>query len=90
MFPKMLDGAEVLFYTYQGDFGALTYPDGSIADDYHYLAIFKYRNESKFYLFCCDKNYEVINDWLEDSAEICMEIAKSLYKENIDWHKATE
>ena len=87
MFPIKLDGAIVLYYTSQDDYGYSIFPNGEIADHYRYLAICKYTKDDKYYLFCCDENYEVVSDTLHDSIEECMEIA-SQYKENIVWNKA--
>ncbi len=87
MFPAELDGAKVLYYTPQGDYGVIKYPNGEIADYYRYLAICKYTEDDNCYLFCCNKNYEVVNDWLEDDIESCMQAANSAYKNNIIWIK---
>ena len=85
MFPIKLDGAIVLYYTLQDDYGYSVFPNGKIADYYHYLAICKYSD--KYYLFCCDENYEVVSDTPHDSIEECMAIA-SQCKDNIVWNKA--
>lgn len=87
MFPIKLDGANVLYYTSQENYGYSLFPNGEIADHYRYLAICKYAQDDKYYLFCCDDNYEVVSDTLHDSVEECMAIA-SQYKENIVWNKA--
>lgn len=42
MFPTELDNAKVLYYTPQDDYGAIKYPNGEVADYYHYLAICTY------------------------------------------------
>lgn len=81
-----LDGADVLYYTPKGNYGVLKDPDGKTAADYHYLAICKYPNDNNYYLFCCSENYEVENDWFENSAEACMKAA-SAYNINITWNK---
>ena len=87
MFPIKLDGASVLYYTSQDDYGYSIFSNGEIADHYRYLAICKYTKDDKYYLFCCDENYEVVSDTLYNSVEACMGIA-SQYKENIVWNKA--
>ena len=66
MFPTELDGAKVLYYTPQGDYGRIEYPNGEIADYKQYLAISKYIKDNGFYLFCCSESYEVVSDWLKD------------------------
>ena len=87
MFPTELDGAKVLFYTPHGDYGAIKYPNGDVADHYHYLAICKYAQDDHFYLFCCNANYEVVCDRMESSIENCMQIAVASSGENIIWNK---
>lgn len=86
MFPSSLDDAKVLYYTQEDDYGAIKYPNGEIADSYRYLAICKYENDDSYYLFCCNEDYEVVNDALWENVEKCMSIAYS-YKENIKWIK---
>ena len=87
MFPIELDGAIVLYYTLQDDYGYIIFPNGEIADYYRYLAICQYPKDDRYYLFCCDENYEVVNDTLHNSIEECMAIA-SKYKDKIVWNKA--
>ena len=87
MFPAELDNAKVLYYTPYDDYGAIKYPNGEIADYYHYLAICSYSRADEYYLFCCNENYEVVSDWIDSSIEKCMEVAASSYKENIQWIK---
>ena len=74
MFPAELDNAKVLYYTPQDDYGAIYYPNGEVADYYHYLAICTYSQKDEYYLFCCDEN--------------CMKVAARSYKGNICWIKA--
>ena len=88
MFPVELDNAKVLYYTPKDDYGTLQYPNGEIANYYRYLAICKYSDDKGYYLFCCDENFEVVNDWVDGSVEDCMRIAASSYKENIIWIQA--
>ena len=87
MFPIKLDGAIVLYYTSKDDYGYSIFPNGVIADHYRYLAICKYSKDDKYYLFCCDENYEVVSDTLHDSVDECMATALQ-YEENIVWNKA--
>lgn len=87
VFPTELDGAKVLLYTPQGDYGAIAYPNGDIADHYRCLAICKYPKDDNYYLFCCNENHEVVNDWMDSSIKNCMKVAVSSYKENIVWNK---
>lgn len=84
MFPANLDGARVLFYTPNDNYGEIKLPNGETADNYCYLAICKYENDKNYYLFCCNEKYEVVNDTVWESVEKCMSVAYS-YKENIEW-----
>ena len=77
-----------LYYTPYDDYGAIKYPNGEVADYYHYLAICSYSKDDEYYLFCCNENFEVVSDWIDSSIEKCMEVATSSYKENIQWIKA--
>ena len=88
MFPIELDNAKVLYYTPEDNYGAIHYPNGEIANYYRYLAICQYPDSNEYYLFCCDENFEVVNDWVDGSVEDCMRIAASSYKENIIWIQA--
>jgi hypothetical protein len=88
MFPKELDNAKVLYYTPQDHYGAIRYPNGEVADYYHYLAICTYSKSNEYYLFCCNENYEVVSDWFDSSIDRCMQMAALSYKENIQWIKA--
>ena len=88
MFPTELDHAKVLYYTPQDDYGAIYYPNGEVADYYHYLAICTYSQKDEYYLFCCDENYEVVSDYYDSSIENCMKVAARSHKENICWIKA--
>ena len=87
VFPPELDGAEVLLYTPQGNYGSINYPNGDIADHYRCLAICKYSEDDSYYLFCCNENYEVVSDWMGSSIEECMKVAATSYMENIIWNK---
>lgn len=86
MFPNVLDGAEVLYYTPCDDFGEIYWDNGEIAHHVKYLAICKYPNkENEFYLFRCDEQYEVVGDALWDSIEMCMGVANSSHGGKIIW-----
>ena len=63
-FPKILDGAKVLYFTPQSSFGSVYYTMGGIADHICYLAICKYENDNDnaVYLFGCNSDYEVVSD----------------------------
>ena len=86
MFPKVLDGAEVLYHTPCDVFGEIYWDNGEIAHFVKYLAICKYPNRSnEFYLFCCDEQYEVVGDSLWESIEMYMGVANSLHRGKIIW-----
>lgn len=85
MFPTEIDGAKVLYYTPQDNYGAIKYPNGEIADYFRYLAICRYSNEEQYYLFRCNEEYEVVSDSVWDSIDECMKVAASSYRENIVW-----
>ena len=55
MFPRILDGAKVLYYTEKNDFGVVANVDGSDAEYICYLAVCQYPNDTGYYLFLCDK-----------------------------------
>jgi hypothetical protein len=86
MFPKEIDGAKVLYYTPKDNYGDLRYDSGEISDYYHYLAICKYEKDENYYLFCCNEKYEVAFDFIGNSVDSCMEIARK-YKANIFWNE---
>lgn len=89
MFPKILDNAEVLYYTVKDDFGEIYYSTGEAFDVVKYLAICKYPNtENAYYLFQVNDSYEVIGDFLLDTTDECMRVAKSFYSGNIFWIEA--
>ena len=85
MFPKELDGAEVLSYTDKDDFGMIANTDGTDAEYICYLSIYKYKCDDKYYLFLCNENYEVVSDDLLYPVEECFEFARRR-KENIIWY----
>lgn len=88
MFPKILDGAEVLYYTPNNNYGEVYWDNGEIAHYIKYLAICKYPNhDDEFYLFCCDECYDVVADSLWNSIEMCMSAANSSNGNQILWIK---
>ena len=87
MFPTEIDGAKVLYYTPQDNYGAIKYPNGETADYFRYLAICRYSNDEQYYLFCCNEQREVVSDSVWNSIGECMNVATTSYKENIVWHQ---
>ncbi|WP_339001989.1 hypothetical protein [Fusobacterium animalis] len=80
MFPNVLDGAFVYFYTQKGNYGSVFYDNGKIEYIY-YLAICSYNNQ--YYLFHCNDKFEVIADYLFDSIEECKSIASKNKKDKV-------
>lgn len=71
MFPDVLDGAKVLFYTPKDDYGIMYDTTGNVVAHFKYLSICKYENGEGYYLFKCNEEYEVVSDSLWDSIEMC-------------------
>ena len=84
-FPKIIDDACVLYYTLQDYYGTVRYTTGEIADSIRYLAICKYEDDTKYYLFGCNAEYEVVSDSFCESVEQCMLIAKNSYDPVVSW-----
>ena len=86
MFPKTLDGAEVIYYTEKNNFGSRYYTTGEIYDQVCYLAICKYPNTSnEFYLFECNDSFEVISDTLEETILACVKSASDIFGNDVSW-----
>lgn len=90
--PLQLDGAEVLQYTANDGNRILSSvlfeeDDGSTRQVHiTALAIATYASEERYYLFLCDAEWEVINDYLWDSLDEAVEYAGRHYAvEDIDW-----
>ncbi|KOO43055.1 hypothetical protein [Priestia koreensis] len=80
-----IDGAKVIKYTETDEFGFIEYEDGE-KKDILTLAICNYDNKEEYYLFACDKQFNVLGDTLHGSVEEAMDFAKRYYeKEMIDW-----
>ena len=74
MFPDYLDGAKVLEYTDSGHFGFMTDydEDGNPIDaEICYLAVCRYIGNDAYYLFSCDRSYNVMGDGRFDSIDVC-------------------
>ena len=85
MFPDILDGAKVLFFTSKDDYGVMLDTDGNEVAHFKYLAICKYDNSEGYCLFKCNEEYEVESDSLWDTIEICMSVASDSYNKEIIW-----
>ncbi len=88
MFPEMLGGAKVLYYTPRDNFGEIFWDTGEIAHHINYLAICQYPGtENEYYFFRCDEQYEVVGDSLWTTVEECIGVANSSHGGQILWIK---
>ena len=85
MFPDILDGAKVLFFSIKDDYGVMFDTEGNEIAQIKYFAICRYDDSDEYYLFKCNDEYEVESDFLCDSIEMCMNIASDSYGEKIIW-----
>ena len=69
MFPSILDSAEVLYYTPKGEYGKSYYANRRVAAEFAYLAIWKYKDDERYYLFMCNEEFEVETDSMMNSIE---------------------
>jgi hypothetical protein len=89
--PLELDGAKVLKHTKNDTTKQLSLmifeeEDGSTKEvPITGLAIAQYHNDDRFYLFLCDKDWEVQNDYLLDSIEESMGFAEDFGIFQEDW-----
>ncbi len=84
-FPKLLDNASVLYYTPENGYAEVHYTTGEFAEHIRYFAICKYEDDTAFYLFGCNTEYEVVSDSSWMSVEECMRIAENSYDCAISW-----
>ena len=87
MFPKKLDGARVLYYTGEGDFGVVTNTNETDAERICYLAICKYEKDNGYYQFIHDfeindgvERYYVVNDNIDRSSLFTPKQKKNIIK----------
>ena len=85
MFPKLLDGAKVLWFTEKADFGILE-EEGKEDRAISYLAIAQKPGDPACYLMLCDGEYAVITDHSFPSVEWCKTMAEMRYPD-IVWNK---
>ncbi|MBM7660995.1 hypothetical protein JOC85_001767 [Bacillus mesophilus] len=89
--PLELDGAKVLKYTKNDTTKQLSLmvfeeEDGSTNEvPITALAIAQYDKDDRYYLFLCDQDWEVQNDYLLDSIEECISFAEDFGIFNEDW-----
>lgn len=84
MFPSFLDGAKVLFYTLLDYYGDIDKGFSGYKVPIRYLAICKYEEKNRFYLFFHTFSFEVEHDYLFDTIEECKDEAYKL-KNDIVW-----
>ena len=84
---EKLDGARVLMLSEKGCFGYLEIQGQKKHRyiDISYLAICQYDKSDKVYLFLCNKNMEVENDWEFDHIEEAISNAQSRSQFPIVW-----
>lgn len=85
MFPRELNGADVLFYTDKADYGELE-EEGKDARAIACLAIAKKPEDPAYYLMLCDADYGVIADHSFPAVEWCKTMAGMRYPD-IVWHE---
>ena len=85
MFPDYLDNAKVFFFTSKGDYGKMSDEYGKTVASFSFLAICKYENDDRYYLFGCNADFEVEADYDCSSTDECMETAKSVFSGDIAW-----
>jgi hypothetical protein len=87
--PDDLDGAVVLFWAYSPrvPFFIMEFSDGTPYKPIHGFAICRYKDDSKYYKFSCDREWIVENDIDADSINEAKQIAISQTKERINWNK---
>lgn len=83
----VLDGAKVLFLSNKDYFGEITCSGNSLPPIIvRYLAICKYENDNKVYLFLCDEQMEVEQDCYFDTLEEAIQDGYRRNK-NIVWNE---
>ena len=87
--PNKLDGADILCYTQNDDsqfYGTVQVAADKAEEVITGLAITKYPDEDKYYVFACNKNWEVIGDTCHHSEERAKAFAREYYeKDSINW-----
>ena len=90
MFPDYLDGAKVLEYTDPGHFRCITVYDGHdhpTEVEICYLAVCTYIGSGEYYLFSCDRAYNVVSDGCFESPAVCRTCHPDA--EKAVWHQKT-
>ena len=80
-----LDNARVLRISEKGYYGQIPILESDEVIEICYLAICKYDNSNTVYLFLCDDNLSVENDWDFDSVEEAIAYAQKRSQNQIVW-----
>jgi hypothetical protein len=89
--PRQLDGADVLLWAVssRGVFHTIPHNADHIADSVIAvvgMAICQYSDDERFYLFKCNRDWEVVFDWDAENVVEAQQIASAHVKgERIDW-----
>ncbi len=92
--PQTLDGANVLYWATSrlGRFHTIPHGADPVAVDVisvAAMAICRYPNGGPYYLFKCDRDWEVVFDWDAESIDEAQAIAAQHVRgEKIEWHSA--
>ena len=92
--PRQLDDATVLYWatSRMGRFHTIPHgadPDAVDVVSVAAMAICRYRDGGPYYLFKCDRNWDVVFDWdAHDIAEAQAIAAQHVQDELIEWHAA--
>jgi hypothetical protein len=90
--PRELDGANVLLWATSRLDRFHTIPHGADSTatgviSVAVMAICRYPGGARYYLFKCNRNWEVVSDWDAESLEEAQAIASGhAIDEVIDWH----
>lgn len=82
-----LDGAEIIAISELGSYGQIQILDSTDTIEVTYLALCRYKDSGTIYLFLCDKNFGVENDWDFTSIDEAVHSANARSKEPVKWNR---
>ena len=86
--PSILDGANVIFWSWSVDTPFFVMPDGASGIAIYGLAICQYSGNPNVYRFSCNESWEVENDTLfETIAEAMNNLSGQYQIELVKWQK---